>query len=127
MSADWMTAAAAMAAVLERENALLSALDLGGAAALLGEKERALGRLTEAAAPDGSAATREVALRLAGLAESNRALLERGMAAQERVVARVMDAARAVRRAAGRDGGRYTPGGGLAEPGGAAVALSARV
>jgi hypothetical protein len=128
MNATWLAAAEAMARVLERENAALSALDLRTAAGLLSEKERALAELAAAALPGGPPASgvADVARRLAALADSNRTLLERGLAAQERVVALIVDAARAVRRARPGEGGRYTAAGSRAGPGGAAVALSRR-
>ena len=123
MSDEWMAAAEAMAGLLERENAALAALDLRGAAALLEGKRQALAALA-AAPPEGAGVA--MARRLAGLAEENKALLERGLAAQQRVVALMVEAARAVRGERAPEGGRYTAAGARARPGGAAIAFSAR-
>ena len=96
-------AATALAEVLERENARLAALDLAVAGRLLAEKESAVAAFRAAQAEAGGGlpaealeAARAIGLRLRDLAAENRRLLERGMAAQGRVVAVI---ARAARRA----------------------------
>lgn len=100
---DLPTAAAALAALLEQENRLLEALDLAAAAALLPAKQSAAGAFVRAQAqtrasgglPAASrAATTSLAARLRTLAAENRRLLERGLAAQERVIAVIARAAR---------------------------------
>jgi hypothetical protein len=117
-------AAAALIALLERENLLLAALDLAAAAALVPAKQDAAGAFVRAQARTRAAggiapALREAAIalgaRLRALATDNRRLLERALAAQGRVVAVI---ARAVRTrpaeapryaASGRYAGPLTP------------------
>ncbi|MGH7040517.1 MAG: hypothetical protein ACREFY_00100 [Acetobacteraceae bacterium] len=103
--------ALALVAVLEAENAALDAMDLAGAAALLGRKQHAAEEfaasvhLPLAIPPQLSARLREAAAR-------NRALLERGLEVQGRVLAIVASAARpatigyGARGMAGSGGGR---------------------
>lgn len=127
------TAAAALAEVLEQENQLLAALDLAAAAALLPAKHKAAAAFVRAQehctasgglAPADRAAAGPLGERLRALAAENRLLLERGLAAQERVIAVI---ARAARRAAPATS-RYGKSGGLAGPRTAApLAISARV
>lgn len=106
-----------LAAVLERENSALSAMDMRRAAALLPEKTAAMADLTALAArapgttnPVVSAA----ASRLDGLARENRHLLERAIAAQQRVIGIIVGAATSVAvepgyGAAGRRAGVRVP------------------
>ncbi len=100
---DLPTAAAALATLLEQENRLLAALDLAAAAALLPAKQGAAAAFLRAQAQTQAsgglpAASREAAAglgtRLRMLAAENRRLLERGLAAQERVIAVIARAAR---------------------------------
>jgi hypothetical protein len=98
MTADRLRAAAALADVLARENAALQRLDFPAAVALLAGKEAALANLTalgEAmqhqplpaeAAPLGR--------QLHALARENRALLERAITVQTRIVGIIARAAR---------------------------------
>ena len=124
--ADLAAAGAALADLLERENRLLAALDLAAAAALLPEKTRCAAAFTAAQAHAGAvpAGMQALAGRLRGLAAENRQLLERGIAAQGRVIAVI---ARAVRKqpataprygASGRFAGMRTP---------APLAISSRI
>ena len=92
-----------MAALLEQENRLLQALDLAAAAALLPAKQNAAdafiraqthAKLTGGIPQAGRAAAIALGTRLRTLAAENRRLLERGLAAQGRVIAVI---ARAVR------------------------------
>ena len=79
----------ALADILERENTALAAMDLPAAAACLPEKTAALTRFAEAVAGDAGALPPDIgpaAMRLDALARENRMLLERAMAAQERVI-----------------------------------------
>lgn len=114
---DLPTASAALAALLEHENRLLEALDLAAAAALLPAKQEAAGAFLRAqmhSRPDASATSALAALatRLRALAGENRRLLERGLAAQGRVIAVI---ARAV-RAHPATAPRYGASGALAGP-----------
>ena len=89
-----------LCSVLEAENAALSAMDIPAANRLLAEKIAATDGLTAALRPRPQLpdhARAEVA-RLAALAQTNKALLERAMAAQKRVIGCI---ARAVPRALG--------------------------
>ena len=81
--------ASALAGILEAENAALRALDFPTATALLADKQRALAAMT-GAPPPPHAALRRVQL----AAAENRALLERAIAVQARVVGIVTRAAR---------------------------------
>jgi hypothetical protein len=130
---DLPTASAALAALLEQENRLLEALDLAAAAALLPAKQAAATAFVQAQAqakssggipPDGRAAMAGLGARLRKLAAENRRLLERGLAAQGRVIAVI---ARAV-RAHPATAPRYGASGALAGPRTPApLALSARM
>ena len=87
-------AARRLAAVLERENVALAAMDLPAATALLEEKTAALAALREASAESPPSPDREPeGRRLAALAADNHALLERAMVAQQRVIGIVAQAA----------------------------------
>lgn len=127
---DLPTASAALATLLEHENRLLEALDLAAAAALLPVKQGATAtflRATKASgniAPAGRAAMTGLGVRLRTLAAENRRLLERGLAAQGRVIAVI---ARAV-RAHPATAPRYGASGALAGPRTPApLAISARL
>ena len=114
---DLAKAAAALAAVLEQENRLLDALDLAAAAALLPAKQSATAAFVRAQAAGGvPPASREAMTILGGrlrtLAAENRRLLERGLAAQSRVIAVIARAARRHPATAGR----YGASGALAGP-----------
>jgi hypothetical protein len=89
MSKQAETAAEALCAMLEEENAALAAMDLARAAGMLGRKQEAFAALA------GSAVPRATALRLRDAALRNRALLERGIAVQGQVIATVASAMRA--------------------------------
>jgi hypothetical protein len=118
---DLPTAGAALAALLEHENRLLEALDLAAAASLLPAKQGAVAGFVRAQSQAKAAggippAARGTMLALAGrlrrLAADNRRLLERGLAAQGRVIAVI---ARAV-RAHPVTAPRYAASGALAGP-----------
>jgi hypothetical protein len=129
--ADLPGAASALADLLEQENRLLAALELAAAADLLAAKESAATAFLRArkAAPGRLPAATHPALvallaRLRRLATDNRRLLERGLAAQGRVIAVIGRAARTHARstacygASGRCAGPRRP---------AALAISARI
>jgi len=130
---DLPTASAALAALLEHENRLLEALDLAAAAALLPAKQGAATAFLQAQAhakssggiaPAGRAAMTGLGARLRTLAAENRRLLERGLAAQGRVIAVI---ARAVCAHAASPP-RYGASGALAGPRTPApLAISARL
>ena len=126
---DLPTASAALATLLEHENRLLEALDLAAAAALLPAKQGATAAFLRAqvhnkASPAGHAAMTGLGARLRILAAENRRLLERGLAAQGRVIAVI---ARAV-RAHPPTAPRYGASGALAGPRTPApLAISARM
>ena len=88
-----------LANVLDRENLALKAMDLHGTTTLLAEKTAAMSDFTTAAEMGSGAAHPDLVAamtRLDGLASENRRLLERAIAAQQRVigiVARAMEAA----------------------------------
>lgn len=107
--------------VLERENAALAAMDLPRAVALLEEKTAALAALT--AVGEGASVPAEcapAARRVDALAQENRRLLERAIAAQQRVIGIVAGAvASAVSEPV------YGPGGRRTRPG-SPMALSTR-
>ena len=103
MTRDLIAAAAALAATLERENAILIALDLAGAGALLEAKRCATeafaaahARLVASGATLADAdrqALEHQAARLRHLAQANRRLLERALVVQERVMSVIARAA----------------------------------
>ena len=114
-------AATALADLLERENAALAALDLGGAAAMLAEKQQAVAALAAAPADTLPAAERRrLAERLRRLAEENRLLLEQGLRVQGRVIGMLVQA---LPRPAVP---RYGAGGAIAPSGTAPLIVSAR-
>jgi hypothetical protein len=127
------TAGAALAALLEHENRLLEALDLAAAAALLPAKQGAASAFLRAQLhtkasggipPGVRAEMAALGGRLGRLAAENRRLLERGLAAQGRVIAVI---ARAV-RAHPATAPRYGASGALAGPRTPApLAISARI
>jgi hypothetical protein len=89
-----------LADVLTRENVALRAMDLPGAVALLPEKTAAIGDLVVSGATvTGEPAPPLIALtrQLDGLAQENRRLLERAIAAQQRVIGIVVRALISVR------------------------------
>ena len=110
-----LTAAHALADVLARENAALAAMDLPAAAALLPAKTAALAALTAAGSPEdfgpGAADLVAAARRLNDLARDNHRLLERAIAAQQRVIGIVAGAAASAVPAGPsyRASGRLTP------------------
>ncbi len=115
---DLPTASAALAALLEHENRLLEALDLAAAAALLPAKQSAASAFLRAQAhtqssggiaPAARAAMTGLAARLRTLAAENRRLLERGLAAQGRVIAVITRAVRAHPATAPRYGASGAP------------------
>lgn len=106
MSEALVRAAERLEAVLLAENAALAALDFNGAMALLAEKEAAAQAFSAAQAAGGAdPALRERVLELGRslgpLGESNRALLERAIAVQGRVIGMVTEAARQATPVAG--------------------------
>ncbi len=127
-----LDAALRLAAVLDRENAALTVLDLARAAAMLTEKQEAATAFTLACQPDSLAGANaselaRLARRLDEAASRNRQLLERGIAVQGRVlaaIARAVPAALAA-QAPGRCSPRYGASG-TAPPARMPLALSTR-
>jgi len=107
MSTDLIAAATHLADTLAEENAALAALDLPRAAAMLPRKQQAVAAFTTALAWGG--ATEPVAQRLRSLADENKVLLERAIAAQGRVIA-VFARAAAPPPRYGASRGRYCGG-----------------
>ena len=102
MGTRLINAARRLADVLDQENDALRAMDLRRAAGLLPEKTVALAGLTEAGAAEFGPPHPilvSTAKRLDGLALENRRLLERAIAAQQRVIGIVARAAAASRGA----------------------------
>ncbi len=90
MTPDPVTAATRLAELLVSENAALEALDIQGAMALLGEKQRAL-EIWAALPSDCLLSARpddldQALQRLRALADENRALLRHALAVQMRVI-----------------------------------------
>jgi hypothetical protein len=94
MTQDLTEAAERLAAVLERENAALGALDLRRAAAMLAEKQQAAAAFV-AAQPGGRAPPAELACRLRDLAQENSRKLEHAISVQRRIVGIITRAVRA--------------------------------
>jgi hypothetical protein len=92
MSNDLITAAECLAGTLEAENAALAALDLPRAAAMLEQKKQALAAFTGALGVPVLAGE-PIAERLRALAQDNKTLLERAIAAQGRIIALIARAA----------------------------------
>lgn len=124
MSTEFLAALDAVAGILERENTALQAMDLGAAAALAADKRRAVGTL---AALRPGPVPRAALSRLETLTHRNRALLERGLAAQGRVIGLIATAAQSARRALPGHGSRYNGHGRPAATGGQGIAISARI
>lgn len=88
MNTELVDAAERLADTLARENAALAALDLQRAGAMLVEKQRAVAEFTDAVTGASlDDADRPLASRLRSLTDENKALLERAIAAQARVMA----------------------------------------
>jgi len=130
---DLPTAGAALAALLEQENRLLEALDLAAAAALLRAKNGAATAFILAQAqtrssggipPGRHAALAALGTRLRTLGAENRRLLERGLAAQGRVIAVIARAVRAHPATPPRYGASGAPAGPRTP---APLAISARI
>lgn len=92
MSTDLITAAEHLAKTLEAENAALAALDLPRAAAMLEQKRQALASFTGALGTPVAGAE-PIGERLRSLAQDNKVLLERAIAAQGRIIALIAHAA----------------------------------
>lgn len=98
MTEPLIAEAMALAALLTRENAALTALDFAGAAALLPQKETVTAAFAAAQRdagdrPDGATEDmRRLAGQLRDLADENRRLLERAIYVQRRVVGAVVRA-----------------------------------
>ena len=94
MSDNLMSVGANLAATLEEENAALAALDFPRVGAMLARKQRALADMAAMRAtpqaPDGA---ERMARRLQGLALENKRLLEHAIAAQDRVIGVIAQAA----------------------------------
>ena len=125
MTANRMRATAALAEVLARENAALQRLDFAEAVTLVADKEAALANLVAQgeATPQQPLPVEAATLgrHLQALAVENRALLERAITVQTRVVSII---ARAARPPAARS---YAANGQHSQPRrAAAMALSAR-
>lgn len=97
MTNDLIAAGTVLADTLTEENAALAALDLPRAVGMLADKQRAAAGFVAAQAVPMAAAQRDVAERLArrlqALAAENRALLERAMIVQGRVIGVIARAA----------------------------------
>jgi hypothetical protein len=97
MSQDLIAAARLLGDMLAEENAALTALDLPRAGSMLADKQRAItGFLTACEAERTTTPNATIALlarRLQSLSEENRALLERAIAVQGRVIGIVVRAA----------------------------------
>jgi flagellar biosynthesis/type III secretory pathway chaperone len=97
MNNDLIAAGSLLADILIEENAALVALDLPRAVAMLPDKQRIATDFITAQAAPIPAAQREVAERLGErlrtLAQDNRALLERAIAVQGRVIGVIVRAA----------------------------------
>jgi hypothetical protein len=86
-------AARHLADILDRENDALRAMDLRRVAGLLAEKTAAFADLAACQAEPGNLALVSIGRRLDHLTQENRRLLERAMAAQQRVMGIVARAA----------------------------------
>jgi flagellar biosynthesis/type III secretory pathway chaperone len=97
MNDNLMAAASLLADTLAQENAALAALDLPRAASILADKQRAAAGFIAAQSMPTSTARHDeiqrVAGRLQSLATENRALLERAMTVQSRVIGVIARAA----------------------------------
>ncbi len=125
MTRSVLAAIDAVATVLDRENAALAAMDLRQAAACAEDKRRAVAAL---AALDPAAPLPPAALgRLQSLTQRNRALLERGLAAQGRVIGLIAAAAQSARRDRPGHGARYTGLGRPATSASQGLAISTRI
>ncbi|WP_428487262.1 hypothetical protein [Rhodopila sp.] len=126
MTADLMQAAQTLADVLARENDALKRLDFRTAIALVPAKEAALLSITKGRSPapatDRNPVLAALGRRLNSLAAENRALLERAITVQTRIVGIIVRAA-----APPAPAGRYAANGYKNQPRKAsAMALSAR-
>ena len=110
MTPDRITAAAALADLLAAENNALQRLDFRAAVALLPAKDAAMAALTAACVQPWPPAAATVGRRLLALAAENRALLERAITVQTRVVGIVAQAARQ------QTGQSYAPNGQRPQP-----------
>ena len=124
MNPEFQTALHAVTEIMERENTALQAMDLRAAAALTADKSHAVATL--AALRPGPMARAALA-RLETLTQVNRALLERGLAAQSRVIGLIATAAQSARRAQPGHGSRYNGHGRPASTGGQGIAISTRI
>jgi ferric-dicitrate binding protein FerR (iron transport regulator) len=93
MNDDLIVAATRLADTLAEENAALAALDLPRAASILADKQRAAAGFIAAQSMPLSAARHDAIERVAALATENRALLERAMTVQSRVIGVIARAA----------------------------------
>lgn len=97
MSQELIAAARLLGAMLAEENAALTALDLPRAGSMLPNKERAVTGFLKACDAERTATLNAtiapLAQRLQSLSEENRALLERAIAVQGRVIGMVVRAA----------------------------------
>lgn len=126
MTTDLIEAGTALADVLARENEALTRLDFPAATALAPAKQAALQDLTQGREPPAAADRTPDLLalgrRVGSLAAENRALLERAIAVQTRIVGIIMRAA-----AKPEPAGHYAASGVRHQPRKAqAMALSAR-
>jgi hypothetical protein len=97
MSQELIAAARLLGDMLAEENAALTALDLPRAASMLADKQRAVAGFLAACDAKRTAALNTtiapLVQRLQSLSEENRALLERAIAVQRRVIGIVVRAA----------------------------------
>lgn len=123
MTAALAYAVQTMTTLLTEENAALNAMDFARAGALLAPKHAAADALAAAcrAAPD-SVPPQDDLRQLGELAEQNRALLNRAMRVQRRVLELVARAARGT-----QSGTRYGAGGRLAKARDAPRSLTTRI
>lgn len=115
MTIDIIAAGARLADILAEENTALAALDLRAAVALLGDKRRAVEAFVAAQTAQAAVVPRDaaetVARRLQSLANENKALLTRALAAQGRVLGIIAQAVAAPSgyRASGTSGRTTRP------------------
>jgi hypothetical protein len=91
---DLAAAAAELSGILRSENAALEAMDLLAAGAMLAAKERALARFAAVAQGETALESLQAVADLRDLAERNRALLERGLQVQARLIGMLAQAAK---------------------------------
>ena len=128
MNREILAAIDTLTEIMVRENTALGSMDLRAAALFSEDKRRAIAVLAGLPRrPDPGPLLQEAVARLEQATNANRNLLERGLAAQGRVIGLIARAAQTARRDKGGDGTRYTAYGGRARPVASAMAISARI